>query len=159
MPRYFLTGVGDDGRSRVVERRELTLEMPTFHAFRNDQPVPELDQPDTEAILLEQLYQPGAAWCAFVTWRPGQYTDIHRTTSVDFDAVVLGSVELALEAESVWLEPGDCVCLPGSAHGWRAGPDGAMVAHVIMEGSAPARDADRVRQPSASIVHNAGGRA
>jgi hypothetical protein len=31
-----------------------------------------------------------------------------------------------------------------------------MVAHVIMEGSAPARDANRVRQPSASIVHNTG---
>jgi hypothetical protein len=51
---------------------------------------------------------------------------------------------------------GDCVYLPGTAHGWRAGPDGAMVAHVIMEGSAPARDADRVRQPSASIVRNTG---
>lgn len=85
---------------------------------------------------------PGATKWRLVAMGPGWQAPMHRTQTVDYDLVISGELELVLEEETLMLGPGDMVMLPGTAHGWRAGPHGAVLA-VSMLGMSNADQADR----------------
>jgi quercetin dioxygenase-like cupin family protein len=53
--------------------------------------------------------------------------------------VVAGDVELGLEDGSVHLHAGDAVVVNGVEHSWLAGPDGCLIATVMVG----LRDAER----------------
>jgi quercetin dioxygenase-like cupin family protein len=98
---------------------------------------------------------PGGWFGNIFAWKPGMYTDLHRTVTVDFDVVLAGSVELLLEVGSATLGPGDCVLLPGTVHAWKAGPDGGLMAFTMVAGEATGGDVGRDRLPHSTITHGA----
>jgi mannose-6-phosphate isomerase-like protein (cupin superfamily) len=97
------------------------------------------------AALLDSVTPPGGAVYNIYIWRPGECTAMHRTITTDFDVVLQGSIDMVLESETVTLRAGDCAVLPGVAHAWSAGPDGAIVMYNLVAGEASGRDLDRPR--------------
>jgi len=153
MPTLYMTGVGDNGRSRVVECRPLSLDDGVGPVSVINHAVPRLDAPASDAHLLKSSTVPGASRWTIFAWRPGMHTDLHWTASIDFDTVLQGSVELILEEETVLLESGDCAHLPGTVHAWRSGPRGGLVAYSIVAAELPPEVAERPRLTPHDIIH------
>jgi quercetin dioxygenase-like cupin family protein len=63
---------------------------------------------------------------------PGLAAPMHSTPTVDYGLVVAGDVELGLEDGSVRLHAGDAVVVNGVEHSWLAGPDGCVIATVLV---------------------------
>jgi quercetin dioxygenase-like cupin family protein len=78
---------------------------------------------------------PGGTRWLRVHCEPGATFDMHRSTTVDYDVVLSGQLDLLLEDGFVRLEPGDAVLLQGHVHGWRGGPEGATYAVVLLSGA------------------------
>ncbi|HLM18646.1 MAG TPA: hypothetical protein VK549_12550 [Acidimicrobiia bacterium] len=70
---------------------------------------------------------------------PGLAAPMHSTPTIDYGLVVSGDVELGLEDGSVHLHAGDAVVVNGVEHSWVAGPDGCLIATVMVG----LRDAER----------------
>jgi mannose-6-phosphate isomerase-like protein (cupin superfamily) len=62
---------------------------------------------------------------------------MHHTDSVDFDAIIAGSMDLELDDGIHHLGPGDCVVMNGVDHGWSAGPEGCTA--LIVSIGSPSR--------------------
>jgi hypothetical protein len=162
--RRVVTGVGDDGRSVVVADGA----PPTaFHADETS-PLTRVDSPSTgpvpahEAVVhelwsigtdpgkgtkdptigLEEIVFDapvgGTKWIV-TEMGPHLFTSMHHTPTIDYGFVVRGELELGLEAGSVVLRAGDAVLVDGVKHSWLAGPDGCVIATVLVG----LRDADR----------------
>jgi hypothetical protein len=58
---------------------------------------------------------------------------IHATTTVDYDFLVEGSIELIADDGTATLQPGDGVVIVGARHGWRTAGEGCTVA-ILMTG-------------------------
>ena len=86
MPTLYITGNGPDGRSRIVETRELDPANPPVVPFASTKALPDLVKCKTDAKLLVSHTPPGTYRTTIFPWRPGMYTDPHRTISVDVDA-------------------------------------------------------------------------
>jgi quercetin dioxygenase-like cupin family protein len=57
---------------------------------------------------------------------------MHVTNTLDINVVISGQLTLLLEeGQSVTLAQGDAVVLRGNAHGWKAGPSGAVVLNIM----------------------------
>ena len=128
--RGFVTGGGPDGRSRVEREVQLTdASVRNLWVSATGAPTLGLDlsKPDT----MDLGVAPGGMRWAIVNYAPGQESPMHWTRTLDFDAVVRGSVTLNLDEGSIELTPGDCVVLPGVRHGWRAGPEGCTFTCAI----------------------------
>ena len=63
---------------------------------------------------------------------PGLAAPMHSTPTIDYGMVVQGDVELGLEDGSVHLHAGDAVVVNGVEHSWLAGPDGCVIATVMV---------------------------
>ena len=70
---------------------------------------------------------------------PGAGAPMHATPSIDYGMVVLGDIELGLETGPVHLYAGDAVVMNAVQHSWLAGPNGCVIATVMVG----LRDADR----------------
>jgi quercetin dioxygenase-like cupin family protein len=57
---------------------------------------------------------------------------MHETPTVDYAVLVAGEVELGLEEGSVVLRAGDTLLVNGVQHSWRAGPEGCVIATVLV---------------------------
>lgn len=137
--RYVVTGVDAEGRSCVVEDRELLGEhaLDQGAAITEDLwltgaapftiPVPRRSA--DEAALDLGFPTDGAKWMV-VHFKAGDTPFMHRTDTLDFDTVLAGEPILHLDTDVVRLAPGDCVVIPGVVHGWSAGPDGGTVGVV-----------------------------
>ncbi|PVG83614.1 hypothetical protein DDE18_04595 [Nocardioides gansuensis] len=80
---------------------------------------------------------PGASRFRTSLFSAGRETAMHRTSTLDYDFVLQGSVTLILDDGSeTHLHAGDAVILPGTAHAWRAGPEGCRLG-VVMIGTEP----------------------
>ena len=51
-------------------------------------------------------------------YAPGVTPRHHRTDSIDYAAVLSGSIELELDTETVKLNPGDILVQRGTIHNW-----------------------------------------
>jgi len=127
MPTLYLTGVGNDGRSRVVEQRNVTDESVYIIPveYRDGMPVPVLS--GTDASLIKTGVKPGERATSIVRWRPDLHAELHRTHSVDINTVLEGSIVCELEDGEIHLEKGDVVYLPGTVHSWRCEKGDAFV--------------------------------
>lgn len=77
---------------------------------------------------------PGATRFRRSVFTPGRRTAVHTTGTLDYDVVTRGSLTLVLgDGSRTELRAGDVVILPGLAHAWEAGPEGAELS-VIMIG-------------------------
>ena len=64
---------------------------------------------------------------------PGLTAPMHSTPTIDYGVVVAGDVELGLEDGSVRLSrQGDSVVVNGVEHSWLAGPNGCVIATVMV---------------------------
>jgi quercetin dioxygenase-like cupin family protein len=63
---------------------------------------------------------------------PGLSAPMHSTPTIDYGLVVAGDVELGLEHGSVHLQAGDAVVVNGVEHSWLAGPEGCLIATVLV---------------------------
>ena len=63
---------------------------------------------------------------------PGGDAPMHATPTIDYGLVVSGDIELGLEDGSVHLFAGDAVVVNGVRHSWLAGPDGCVIATVLV---------------------------
>jgi len=63
---------------------------------------------------------------------PGFFTPMHATSTIDYGIVVSGDIELGLEEGSTQLHAGDVMLINGVQHSWRAGPNGCVLATVLV---------------------------
>ncbi|GAA1847926.1 hypothetical protein GCM10009836_29530 [Pseudonocardia ailaonensis] len=75
---------------------------------------------------------PGEFACVVVEFAPDAVADPHRTTTLDHDVILRGSVVLGTDEDSVELRAGDVAVVEAAVHSWRAGPDGvSMVVSMV----------------------------
>jgi len=76
----------------------------------------------------------GGAIGRLLTWPSGFTYPRHTTPSLDFIIVMSGQLELVLDKESRFLNPGDVVIQRGTAHSWRVpGPEPCTFAGVMLD--------------------------
>lgn len=135
--QHVLTGLGPDGRSTVLERRDLSS-PPGDHVvvervWSTEELPPHVSQSlesqgDASDIGVPQV---GSSWL-IVKWPPGADAYLHRSDTLDYDCVLSGQVTLVLEDGEVELLAGDSVVIPGVLHGWRAGPEGCVSSAIVL---------------------------
>ncbi|MEJ1922176.1 hypothetical protein [Microbacterium sp. KHB019] len=147
MPTLYITGLSADGRSRIAERREIDPDGRWFEALRLADPVTAITSSSPEVALFAAPTVPGGLIVNIYPWRAGQRTPMHRTVTTDIDVVIQGSLTMHLEEESVELTVGDCAILPGVAHAWESGPEGAIAMYCLVAGEATGSDIGRHMPP------------
>ena len=137
MMQHVVTGLGADGRSTVLERRDLSS-RPGDHVVVERVWSTEALPPHVPQSLESQgepadigVPQVGSSWL-IVKWPPGADAYLHRSDTLDYDCVLSGQVTLVLEDGEVELRAGDSVVIPGVLHGWRAGPDGCVSSAIVL---------------------------
>jgi quercetin dioxygenase-like cupin family protein len=163
--RRVITGLGADGRSTVLSDGPAPV---AFHAASptgvakvggrwagdkvgsgeavvhelwalEDRPGRRQDDPTT--VIDRPAYDPapGATKWILTEMGPDLGAPMHATPTVDYAVVIAGQVELGLEDGGVTLHAGDAVLVNGVRHSWRAGPDGCVLATVLVGLRADAR--------------------
>jgi quercetin dioxygenase-like cupin family protein len=156
--RRVITGIGANGRSTVVSDGAPPV---AFHATSatalakvtggwtepavppGEAVVHELwaldDNParlaDDPTVGVERpSYDPPAASTKWIITEMGPHLEVpmHETPTVDYAVVVAGDVTLGLEDGNVLLEAGDALLVNGVLHSWRAGPEGCVIATVLV---------------------------
>jgi len=156
--RRVITGLDENGRSTVrldgpapvaflVDENTQLSKIDEISADMSPDPehgfVHELwrlnDQPsagaaDPTAALTQPDFAPATAHTQWILTQlgAGAYTPMHSTPSVDYAVVVSGDVELGLENGSVQLSAGDTMLVNAVKHSWRAGPNGCVMATVLV---------------------------
>ena len=135
--QHTITGLGPDGRSTVLEQRDLSSSPSDSviieRIWSTASLPPELPQSIDAHGQASTVEVPavGSRWIV-VKWPPGADAYFHRTDTLDYDVVLSGQVTLLLEDGDVVLEAGDSVVIPGVRHGWRAGPEGCVCSVVLL---------------------------
>ena len=140
MPKHVVTGVGPDGRSRVISQEEKTLGAAHTAGLKTDdssvrqgehsaalriaklcemEPNPRIPRP-RKGVLLPVAMPPGAVAWFEMKFDGATVQQLHRADSIDFHYILSGEVDLMLEAGAVRLSVGDSVVLPGVVHGWQS---------------------------------------
>jgi hypothetical protein len=97
-----------------------------------DQPVRLTVDPTLEVTAPAYDPPPAATKWIITQMGPSLTAPMHATPTVDYAVVVAGEVELVLEADRVLLGPGDAVLVNGVRHAWVAGPEGCVIATVLI---------------------------
>jgi len=139
--RRVITGVDDQGRSCVISdevvatatgRAKEGLDNGTLSAVWETTDAPPAIERPRDFTLLATSSPPGGTKWLVLGWEPNVERTWVRTNTLDYDTVLEGSCELLLETGSVELFAGDMVMIPGTAHGWRAGPEGVVLQVVLI---------------------------
>lgn len=153
MPKLYITGNGPDGRSRIVETHDITGQASPLSPYASETPVPVLPKSGSDAKLLASHSAPGSYRTVLFPWKPGMHTEPHRTTSVDVNVVLEGSLILGVEEGEVTLHKGDVVVLPGTVHTWRATHEPALVLYTIQSSEPTAEDRALPTTEPMEIIH------
>lgn len=101
--------------------------------WRAGEPVP---GPRGRAPLVDLGVEPGDVQWNVGSLPPHCETAVHRSDTVDLDAVLSGEVTLELgeppAEQSIRLGPGDCVVLKGVDHSWRTGEQGCVIQYTLI---------------------------
>jgi quercetin dioxygenase-like cupin family protein len=154
--RRVVTGVGDDGRSRVFTDGHAPV---AFAPRRDGSGLERIGggvDPDARSSVVNELWaltgEPsvttvdatlelesfsvdvpaGETRWIITQMGSGLAAPMHSTPTIDYGLVVAGDVELGLEDGSVHLYAGDSVVVNGVMHSWLAGPDGCLIATVMV---------------------------
>jgi quercetin dioxygenase-like cupin family protein len=119
--RRVVTGLGPDGRSRVVIDGAIPQlsEMNAALAWRCAIPADNAGDADAIVPYSTDLLHAGNANFAVCEFPPGTPAYMHATDTIDFLVVLSGRVTLVLEDGEAQLGPGDFVVDRGTVHGWR----------------------------------------
>lgn len=119
--RRVVTGLGDDGRSRVVIDAPISSldETAATLMWRCSLPADNAGSQDRAAAYTLDLLHSGDANFAMCEFAPGVDAFMHATDTIDFLVVISGRVTLVLEDGVADLGPGDCVVDRGVPHAWR----------------------------------------
>jgi len=73
--------------------------------------------------------------CRFTDLAPGGSVPMHRTTSVDYNVLIFGSlISITEDGKEIELKPGDVVVQRGSLHAWKnPGPGWARWVSVLVD--------------------------
>lgn len=139
--RRVITGLDAQGRSCVISDEVIDTRHGRGKAGRDKGTLckvfetvesPPLIERPRSFDLLDTASPPGGTKWLILGWEPNTLRTTVRTNTLDYDTVLEGSCELMLETGSVELEAGDCVVIPGTVHGWRAGPQGVLLSVVLV---------------------------
>jgi mannose-6-phosphate isomerase-like protein (cupin superfamily) len=146
--RLFVLGLDAQGRSCLVEQREVTSvpAMPgiavasLFATTECPPPAP----PPGHGVFDDMQMAPGLVHWMVVDLDPYSEkdaptlaTELHYNNTIELFCVLEGSMNTGLgDGVVLDLRPGDCVSMPGVDHATRAGPEGARVLSISV-GLAP----------------------
>jgi hypothetical protein len=139
--RRVITGLDEEGRSCVISDEVIVTDVGRARAGRDkgtlcevwetSEVPPAIERPRAFELLPTNSPPGGTKWL-ILGWEPNVTRTTVRTNTLDYDTVLEGSCELLLETGVVKLETGDMVLIPGTVHGWRAGPDGVVLQVVLI---------------------------
>jgi quercetin dioxygenase-like cupin family protein len=138
----LITGVDASGRSCAARDEPVTLQGDAgrggllYSVLYAAPSLPSISAGGRGADHLDLVVPPGALRWTMIEYAPGAEFSMHHTDTVDFDAVLSGSVELILDDGAHPLAVGDSAVVTGVDHAWRAGPEGCRLA-VMTIGAAP----------------------
>jgi len=157
--RRIVTGVGPDGRSTVVfdgvppvafrggsgsTETELVTDggpgdpapkTAVVHELWSLGTEPSVTTDDPTATLTAASWDvpPGETKWIITQMGPDLFTPMHSTPTIDYGLVVAGELELGLEdGTKVMLAGGDAVVVNGVMHSWQSGPNGCVIATVLV---------------------------
>ena len=156
--RRVITGLGADGRSKVLSDGpppvafhagspagvaqvggrwtgdELGPGQAIVHELWALDDRPERLHADPTVAIARPAYEPAPAATKWILTEMGPALEapMHETPTVDYAVIVAGQVELGLEDGAVVLYAGDTVLVNGVRHSWRAGPEGCVIATVLV---------------------------
>jgi quercetin dioxygenase-like cupin family protein len=141
--RLVVVGEGEDGRSTVVEVKELfegdspgSEVLWATHESPPEIPVPRRN-PKVDGVEVRSAgTEPGGSRWFLVSRPPGGESGMHRGDAINYVATLAGGMTLELEDGEITLGPGDAVVVPGVAHNWRYGSEGCIYT-VVLLGLAP----------------------
>ncbi len=95
---------------------------------------PELEIPrhDVDDAWMDLGVGPGANRWVIVNFGPDYVSEMHHTSTLDYDLIVAGSITLELECGEAILSAGDCAVIPGCMHRWRTGVEGCTMSAVTL---------------------------
>jgi mannose-6-phosphate isomerase-like protein (cupin superfamily) len=139
--RLFVLGLDAQGRSCLVEEREVTsveampgVAVASLFATTECPPTP---PPPGHGVFDDNLLAPGLVHWMVVDLAPYSEedeptlaTELHYNNTIELFCVLQGSVNTILGVGALDLHPGDCVAMPGVDHATRAGPEGARVLSI-----------------------------
>jgi hypothetical protein len=139
--KRVVTGLDQHGRSCVISEDVIDTSSGRATGLRDrgtlcrvwttTESPPPIERPRTFELLEGTTVRGGTQWL-ILAWEPNVTRATVRTNTLDYDTVLEGSCELILETGSVTLAVGDHVVIPGTVHGWRAGPDGVVLSVVLI---------------------------
>jgi quercetin dioxygenase-like cupin family protein len=137
--RRVVTGIGEDGRSRVVIDGPIPQmsEMSAALAWRSAIPADNSGVEDAARPYSIDMLHSGEANFAVCEFAPHTEAFMHATDTIDYLVVLSGNVTLVLEEGEAALGPGDFVVDRGVLHGWRNDHDGPCKAAVVNIPSLP----------------------
>lgn len=140
--RHVVAGLGEDGRSKIAEIREISLEREerwTDVLFTTKKCPPDFPAPKRDEIWMDlagmgmPINPGGVTW--ITSYLPADYPypgRFHCTDTVDLQLVMFGEVAFILEEEEIVLRAGDTIFNPGLFHAWRPGPEGCVIAAILL---------------------------
>lgn len=150
MARRVVTGLGDDGKARVVDddvcphvlTNERAPGFATVRLWATDENT-RMPGTGTDPITAEQTFFPGPGESRFIVnvFPPGFGTGeqgpfMHATTTVDYGVVLSGELTLVLDSgDEVTLRATDTMVQNGTEHGWRNDSDQPAVAVFVIIGA------------------------
>lgn len=155
--RRVIIGTTADGRSTVVSdgRPETVLHVPPdgspailtdgwtggelrgseaviHHLWTLDAPPTPPTVGDTAATGVEFDAPVGATKWIITEMGPNLEAPLHKTSTVDYGVIISGTVRIGLETGHADLAAGDVVLVGGAQHSWHAGPNGCVIATVLV---------------------------
>lgn len=118
--KHVVTGIAEDGSSFLesVTVHDGPVEESTSAEVYEHSAAPDLPRPAT-GILLDFAPQPGVVSWRIIEFWAGRDIPFHHTDSVDITVVVDGTVDFAVDAETIALAAGDVVVVNGAGHSWK----------------------------------------
>ncbi len=142
--RLLVTGVDESGRSCAAQDGTVAMQGDAarggllYSVLYASPSLPALSTGGGRgADLLDLVVAPGALRWAAIEYAPGAEFSMHHTDTVDFDAVLSGSVDLILDDGAHRLTVGDGVVITGVDHAWLAGPQGCRLSVLTIGASPP----------------------
>jgi quercetin dioxygenase-like cupin family protein len=150
--RRVVTGNTADGKSSVLYDSSMSLLEEDSAASRQEdragaasrviwttQGFPaENNDPSDAAMRKVNTSESDGTVFRVVEYAPGVTPRKHRTNSIDYAVVMSGSIEVALDNETVKLSAGDTLVQRGTIHNWiNRGTDPCVIAFVLI-GARPA---------------------
>lgn len=139
--RFFVIGLDSNGCSSVVEERQINgafsidgagIEAARLWQTRKQPPELTVARHEMNDAWMDLGVGPGATRWMIVNFEAGYVSEMHHTSTLDYDLVIAGKIILELENGEVILGSGDCAVIPGCMHRWRTGPEGCTMSAVTL---------------------------